>query len=220
MRSLSGVSWKARWVLGLALAGAALSWASVAEASQRSSDAQYPLLTAESGPAAGLSCSRLDLGNDDGLFGAGDRAVFPGGFSISSGASVILDDMDGTQGTFIDGQNATITGSSSLTVEATGDPIGASGGDGVLSDTVCNSIVATSGISGAGASGADASEAGASSADASGADASETGASEEGRSSILGVLPDTGGTSLFALLAGLAALGTGLVFVQRLHARR
>jgi len=185
-----------RWAAGLALAvAAALSCATGAYA-QTSAGVQYGPLAAPSGPAAGLSCSSLS--SDDGLLNAGDSVVFSGDFSVASGAAVVLDDADGTQGTLIDGQNARI-GADGITIEVTGDPINVAGGNGVLNDTVCDSLVATTGVS------------------AASEEPSEGGAA--GGGPVIGLLPDTGGAS-FLLLAALAALGTGIVVVRRLRSAR
>jgi hypothetical protein len=197
MKSLGYVPRMARWAAGLAFAtAAALSCATVAHA-QTSAEDQYGQPTAaSSGPAAGSqSCG---AGNGSQL-GAGDSLVFPGDFSVAPGASVVVEDSDGTRGTLIDGQNASITGGSSISVALTGDPTNVSGGDGVLNGGAgCNSVVATTGVSAVG-------------------DASVSGSS--GSESLVGILPDTGGESLLALLAGLASVGTGLLIVQRLRAR-
>jgi hypothetical protein len=214
----------ARWAAGLAFAAAAaLSCTTVAHA-QTSAEGQYAKPTAPSGPAAGLqSCGA----GDGGQLGAGSTIVFPGDFSIASGASVVVQDADGTQGTLIDGQNASITGNGGIRVEVTGDPTNVSGGDGVLNGGAgCNSIVATTGVSGNGTAGGSASFVAGTSANAtSGGSAGVAGGSggaageSSGGGAVVGILPDTGGAS-FVLLAALAAVGTGLVILQRLRAAR
>lgn len=189
----------ARWAAGIAFAVAAALSCAVALAAgasaQTSADVQYGALQASAGPAAGLSCSALE--SDDGLLDAGDVVTFPGDFSVASGAAVVLDDADGTQGTLIDGQNARI-GADGITIEVTGEPINVAGGDGVLNDTVCDSIVATTGVFGA--------------------SAGPSGGSS-GSEALVGLLPDTGGVP-FLLLAALAAIGTGVVIVGRLRSAR
>jgi hypothetical protein len=155
------------------------------------------------------------------LLGAGSTLVFAGDFSVAPGASVVVADADGTRGTFIDGQNANITGNGGITLEVTGDPTNVSGGEGALnSGAGCNSIVATTGVSGGGTSGGSSNLlAASSSAGVAGASEGAAGESSSGGGPVVGILPDTGGAS-FVLLAALAAVGTGLLILQRLRAAR
>ncbi|MEW6636301.1 MAG: hypothetical protein AB1425_05745 [Actinomycetota bacterium] len=191
---LSGVSRISGIVLVLALV---LVWASVAQAQSAEDfyeDESGTLLAQPSGPAAGVGCSTIE--SDDGLLNAGDLIVFPGGFSVAPGASVVLEDADGTQGTLIDGVNAEIAGGGGISLAVTGDPLNVAGGDGVLSDEVCDSIVTTTGVAGA--------------AGAAGVQAASTGVA-----GVVGVLPSTGGPLIAGLLGALALLGTGLAILRR-----
>lgn len=214
MKRVSLTSTGSIGVAGLALAVVlALIWATAAHA--QSFRAQYGEPVAPSGPAAGAMCTSLQ--SQDGLLNAGDIVSFEGSFSVAPGASLVLEDSDGTQGTLIDGENAEISSGDNGNIEIlmTGDPLNVVGGDGVVSSDVCNSVVTTTGISalqgvssGAGAA--------ASGAAASGSAAS--GAIESG-SAALGVLPDTGGPVVLVLLGGLVVAGTGLA-VRRLRGDR
>lgn len=180
------------WAAGLALATAfALIWTTAAHAQQSAGD-QYAVLTAASGPAAGLSCSMIQA-NGDGLLDEGDTVMFPGDFSVASGASVVIDDADGTQGTLIDGDNAQISeGDGSIEIALTGDPINVAGGDGVLSEKVCNSIVATTGVSAA---------------------------QSDDEGAVALVLPNTGGAMLVLYFGAIAVAGL-LLFGRRALLRR
>ena len=181
------------WAVGIALAAAfALVGATVAQA--QSFEVQYGEPEAPAGGLAGTSCT--DVQSEDSLLNAGDVVEYRGDYSISSGASVVINDSDGTQGTFIDGRNAEISessGVSGLRIAVTGDPINVSGSDGVLSDRVCNSIVASTGISG---------------------DAPDQGSA--GSSGVLGLsaLPDTGGVAVLLYLGMLLVAGAGLVHLR------
>jgi hypothetical protein len=209
MRRVSLASIGAIGAVGLALAVVlALTWATVAQAqSQSSKDAQYGEPVAPSGPAAGAMC--MSVQSDDNLLNAGDTASFEGNFSVAPGASLILEDADGTQGTLIDGENAEISSGDDGNIEVamTGDPLNVVGGDGVLGADVCNSVVTTTGIAaaqGTGYSGGGAESAGTAS----------------GSSAVIGVLPDTGGPLFAALLVGFAVVGAGLaIAVHRLRVR-
>lgn len=133
-----------RWVLAFtASAMLALAWAPAAVAQQ---DDQYDGTVAPSGPAAGETATVQ--GDEDGVVGPGDTIIIPGDFVVSEGASVTLQDSDGTQGTLIDGQNAEIT-EGSIIIQVTDFPVGVVGGDGVL-DTDGLFVVATTGIFAAG----------------------------------------------------------------------
>jgi hypothetical protein len=145
----------------------------------------------------------LTVGSGDGVFGVGDYVEYEGEFDVASGASVVIDDADGTQGTFIDGVNATIT-DGSIRVEATGDPLNVAGGNGVLNDTVCNSIVTSTGISADTDAQGEGAVAGASSGSSGGA--------------ALSVLPDTSGPIL-GYAGALIVAGAGMLLL-RYNARR
>lgn len=207
---------------------AALSWSAVAQA--QSADDQYDEPVAPSGPAAEAECSVS--GDTDGVVNAGDTVVCAGEYVIVEGASVTLEDSDGTQGTFIDGQNAEIT-EGSLIIDVAGDPLNVVGGNEVL-NTEGLFVVATTGISAAenvvaddgaaedngavaGNNGAVA-EAGNNGAVAEAGDAPASaggGSEEQPTSAVVGVLPDTGGPVLLGLLGGAAILGGGLLAVRR-----
>jgi len=194
------------WIAGIALATAfALVWATVAQA--QSFEVQYGGAEAPAGGLAGTSCIYVQSG--DGLLNDGDVVEYRGGYSISSGASVVIDDSDGSLGTFIDGRNAQISegsGGDGIRIAVTGDPINVSGGDGVLSDRVCNSIVASTGIFGDTSGGGGASLLAGLLGDPPGG----------GSSGSLGlsVLPDTGGAAVLLYLGMLAVAGGGLVLLR------
>ena len=204
----SGVGWAA----GIALAAAfALVWATVAQA--QSFEVQYGEPEAPAGGLAGTSCMYVQ--SEDGLLNAGDVVEYRGNYSISSGASAVIDDSDGTQGTFIDGRNAEISegsGGDGIRIAVTGDPINVSGGDGVLSEKICNSIVASTGIFG------DASGGGAEGllAGLFGDPPGEGSSGSEGSSGTLGlsVLPETGGVAVLLYLGMLFVAGGGLIVLR------
>lgn len=191
MKRIGSAPSGAGWMIGFALAAAfALIGATVAQA--QSFKDQYGEPVAPAGGLAGTSC--IYIQSTDGLLNAGDVVEYGGDFSVSPGASVVIDDSDGTMGTFIDGRNAEISqgsGGDGIRIAVTGNPINVSGGDGVLSDMVCNSIVASTGIT----------------ADSSGL----------GGGGLLGlsVLPDTGGAPMILLYLGmLLVAGGGLVLLR------
>lgn len=201
-----------RMSLALAIAlVAAMSWSAVAQA--QSAGDQYDEPVAPSGPAAEAQCSVF--GDTDGLVNSGDTVICAGEYVIADGASVTLEDSDGTQGTFVDGQNAEITEGSIIT-DVAGDPLNVVGGNGVL-NTEGLFVVATTGISAAGGAADDGATqdngavAGAGDATAS----AGGGAEEQPTSAAVGVLPDTGGPILLGLLGGAAILGGGLLAVRR-----
>jgi len=177
------------------------------------------LLAQPSGPAAELGCSTVE--SNDGLLNAGDVAVFPGNFSVAPGASVVLEDTDGTQGTLVDGVNAVVTGGN-IRIALTGDPLNVAGGDGVLSDDVCDSVVTTTGVAGAAGISGLAGTAGATGpAGASGlAGTAGVQAGSAGVSGVVGVLPDTGGLPIVGLLGAFALLGTGVAILRRTERQR
>ncbi len=206
-----GVGWMAGFALALALALVCATGASA-----QSFRGQYERPTAPSGAAAGMSCTFVES-NDD-VLNAGDTILYPGDVSVAQGASVILDDADGSQATLIDGQNVEITGTvtGGIRIVVTGDPLNVAGGDGVLNDTVCDSIVASTGISGqAGVFG----QTGISGqAGVFGQAAAQD--SSQGVSGLQGLLPDTGGSMLLVYVVGFALAGTGLILLRRRVLRR
>lgn len=188
----------------------ALVWATVAQA--QSFEVQYGDPEAPAGGLAGTSCMYVQ--SEDGLLNVGDVVEYRGDYSISPGASVVIDDSDGTLGTFIDGRNAEISegsGGDGIKIAVTGDPTNVSGGDGVLSDKVCNSIVASTGIfgdaPGGGAEGLLAGLFG---------DPPGQGSGDAGSSGSLGlsVLPDTGGVAVLLYLGMLSVAGGGLLLLR------
>lgn len=191
--------------LGVALAVAlALILTTAADAQTQSFQAQYGEPVAPSGPAAGAECTSIQ--SEDGLLNAGDSVSFGSGFSVAPGASLVLEDADGTQGTLIDKENAEISAGENGNIELllTRPPLNVVGGDGVVGSDVCDELVTTTGISAL---------QGVGSADSGAATAS-------GSASLFGVLPSTGGSMLLILLAGLGAVGAGLaVAVYRLRPR-
>lgn len=206
----------------------ALVWAGAAHA--QSAGDQYGIPVSPSGPAAGLPVTVQ--GDTNGIVGPGDVLIIEGDYVIADGASVTLQDSDGTQGTLIDGQNATIV-EGSIIITVTDNPIiNVPGANGVL-NTDGLFVVATTGISAAdeGASTGDngAANNGAANnggddgavADASGngngtaAAAAGGGSEAQPTSAVTGVLPDTGGPVLFGLLGGVALIGGGLLAIRR-----
>ena len=181
-----------------------LAYAPVALAQQPgtpSSEGQYGKPSAPSGPASGATCVSSGAGN--GVVNAGDVFTFSGGFAASPGASVVLQDFDGTQGTLIDGKNATITSKGgSLKVAVTGAPVDVSGGNSTLSDNGCKELVASTGV-----------------APAQTATTKTQGTASSGGEA-LSVLPNTSGPMLTTYLAVLAAAGVGIVYLRRLIRRR
>lgn len=218
-----------RWVLAfIAAAMLALSWAPSAIAQQGD---QYGGTVAPSGPAAGAQCTVA--GDTDGVVNSGDTVACVGEFDISEGASVTLEDSDGTQGTFVDGENANIT-EGSIIIEVTGEPAGVVGGNEVLNtdglfvvattgifaaedDEVAagdDGAAADDGVTEAVASTGDGTSAQASTGGGAGDDSAGSGSSEDG--SGIAVLPDTGGSILaFVLAGGLLLIGAGFV-IRRL----
>lgn len=224
-----------RVTLGLLLAVAlTVVWAGTAQA--QSAGDQYDTPVSPSGPAAGETAT---VQSDDGVVGPGDVIIIPGDFVIAEGASVTLQDSDGTQGTLIDGQNAEIV-EGSIVITVTDSPIiNVAGANGVL-NTDGLFVVATTGISAAGDDGdgvdgvadggaadgdgtdgvADDGTAGDGGADsgavANAATATAGGGSEaQPASAGIGVLPDTGGPLLLGLLGVVSLLGGGLLAVRR-----
>lgn len=208
-------------VVGLALAMvSALFFATLASAQApeaRSATDQYEKPAAPEGPLAGKSCSKLEIGSDDGLFNAGDTVTYLGDFSVVPGASVTLDDADKTIGTFVDGENADISQGARVGVKiaATGDPVGVDGGNEALNDSVCNSLVGSQGLSGQEDGAAGNGNGGASGGDSS---AEPGGSGPEG--AVMGVLPDTGGIAISAYLGALLVAAGGLLFLRYRHANR
>lgn len=187
-------------ILPLVLAvAAALIWATVAHA-QIIQDDQYDTPAAPSGPAAGLSVTVL--GDTDGVVNEGDLLVIEGNFSVSGGSSAVLQDSDGTQGTFVDGENSEIT-EGSIEIAVTGEPANVNGGNGVL-NTEGLFVVATTGVSAGDGSSPTA---------VSGSEGSSAGDSIV--NTVSGVLPDTGGPALLAAIGVFAASGTGLMLLRR-----
>lgn len=185
--------WVARLAFTLAVTLAiALTYVGIANAQTEpqasGSDGQYERLVAPSGPAAGDVCGVVEDNNDNGLFDEGDLVAYPGDFSVAPGSSVVIDDEDGTQGTFVDGENAEITGENgNIVISATGNPLNVVGGNGELSAMVCNSVVTTTGVSG---------------------DYGDQGTG-------VSVLPGTGGSMFIIYGSVLVAAGVGLALVRR-----
>lgn len=174
---------------------AALSWSSIASA--QSAGDQYAAPTAPSGPAAESQCTVS--GDTNGVVDSGDQIVCAGSYDIASGSSVVLQDSDGTQGTFIDGTNATIT-EGSIDIAVTGAPLNVAAGNGVL-NTKGLFVVATTGITAAGGTGAVAS-------------AGTGGGETQPASAVAGVLPDTGGFMLIGVFGSLALIGGGVTLLR------
>jgi hypothetical protein len=189
MRRIGHVPFDVPLLLGIALTVCLVLTAASMALAQSAND-QYGGRQLPSGPAAGLSCIALE--SSDGLLNAGDSVTFGGNFSVAPGASVVIEDADGTQGLLVDGVNANISeGAGGITIVVTGEPMNVVGGDGVMSDVVCDSIVTTTGIF------------------------LSAGEAPEDEGAILSVLPDTSGPLLIGLLGGLAAVGTGLAIFRR-----
>lgn len=206
-----------RLVLGVALAVlASLMWTGVAAA--QSAGDQYAAPTSPTGPATGAQCTVA--GDTDGVVNAGDTITCAGDYQISGGASVVLQDADGTRGTFVDGQNATITeGSIDIAVKA--DPFDVNGGNGVL-NTKGLFVVATTGITATGGPGTvESTGTGGAVAGAAAGGASATGGGAAGQGGAqagvaqAGVLPDTGGMASLGLLGAFMLLGLGVLLLAR-----
>ena len=197
------------WVTGLVLVTVfALAYAPVALAQSpgtSSGSGQYGKPSAPSGPLGGTACASSGAG--DGVVNTGDVFTFPGSVAVSSGASMVLQDFDGTQGTLIDGKNANITSANgSLKVAVTGEPVNVFGGNGTLSDNGCKMLVASTGV----APGQTGTAAGTAAAQGTAGGGSEA----------LSVLPNTSGPMLTTYLAALVAAGAGLVYLRRRVRRR
>lgn len=184
-------------IVGFVMAALATVLLSSAAIAQQSADDQYAAPTPPSGPAAEAQCT---VSNDtDGVVNVGDVITCAGDFDVSEGASVVLQDTDGTQGTFVDGDNAEIT-EGSLVISVTADPINVAGGNGVL-NTEGLFVIATTGIAAAPT---------ATAADAS-ADADSGSSSGSVASAVTGVLPDTGGFAILGVISAVMLTGAGLV---------
>lgn len=86
---------------------------------------------APSGPLAGAEVEVREDDDDDNTVNEDDVLIIDDrDYEASRGASVTIEDKDGTQGTFVDGRNAriTITADGALRIEVTDDPIGLNGG--------------------------------------------------------------------------------------------
>lgn len=157
-----------------------LAWSGVAHAQapgDDSGDFQYDEPTPPFGPASGTPVSVLE---DDVL-------TFEGPFTVAAGASVTLEDTDGTRLTLVDGRNADIAGSGGR-VTVAGGTGHASGGDGAL-ELDETSVAATTGVS-PGSPGA--------------------------RHPSVDVLPETGGGPLLTVVLGASFLaGAGLLVLRR-----
>ena len=81
----------------------------------------------------------------DGVANEGDQLRVDGDFKIQPGASVTVEDADGTRGTAIDGVDAKIV-QGSIDITLMGTPNNVTGGDGVLDTTGTLGLVDTTGI--------------------------------------------------------------------------
>lgn len=220
-----GRSFSVRVALGILLAlTLAVVWSGVAHA--QSADDQYDEPVSPLGPAAGAECTSTDQAEGSQV-DAGDTLTCEGDFEVADGASAVVQDEDGTQGTFIDGQNAQIT-AGSIIIQVTGEPFNEVGGNGVLNSD-CLFIAVTSGISGdpnqidgvvecPADDGAAVDEAGdATAADEAGDATAVAGEDSEAQpaSATFGVLPATGGPVLLGVLGVASLLGGALVAVRR-----
>lgn len=210
-------------VLGLFLAVAlTFMWAGAVHA--QSADDQYGQPVAPSGPAAGAQCVVPD--DTDGVVGPGDTVICEGDYTVSDGSSVVLQDSDNTQGTFVDGENSEIT-TGSLIIEVLGDPLNVAGGNDVL-NTEGLFVVATTGISAADDGGtaddgavAEAGDGEAVAVAGDGEAVAVAGDSDsEPASALAGVLPDTGGPVLLGILGVTLLLGGGLLAIHRRRSSR
>ncbi|MBA3425446.1 MAG: hypothetical protein H0U04_13100 [Rubrobacter sp.] len=86
-----------------------------------------------------------NAGNDAAVIDIGDVLTVSGNYEVQAGASVTVEDDDGTQGTFTDGVNATITANGELIITVTGAPTGVTGGNLIAVDGV--TVVSTTGVS-------------------------------------------------------------------------
>jgi hypothetical protein len=157
-----------------------LVWTAVAQAQSpddRSADVQYKRLGPPSGPVAEVT---PEVTPEGALLIEGEICVVPG-------ASVTVEDADGTRGTYIDGEGASITPADNG-VSVSGNPQIVTGGDQAL-DTATAVVVASTGIS----------------------------EECDERAWVGGVLPDTAGAPLILLALGgvLVIAGTATAFLRR-----
>lgn len=96
-----------------------------------------------SGPLAGEPVT-VDSTDADDAFDPGDTATIACNCSVADGASITLEDGDGTQGTFTDDVNAVIT-EGSVVIKPTAAASNTSGGNGELNESGL-SVLATNGI--------------------------------------------------------------------------
>ncbi len=155
-------------------------WSAVAQAEShdaRSADVQYKKAGSPSGPVAGTTSSPTPEGS----------LLIEGKFCVAPGASVTAEDADRTQGTFIDGENASVTQVAGG-VLISGSPQNVAGGNQVF-DIESASVVSSTGISQQCAE----------------------------QAAVGGVLPNTAGPSLilFALGGVLVATGAATAFLRR-----
>lgn len=175
-------------LIGAGLMMMALSLALSAQALAQSAEEQYGERTPPSDPVAEGICVLTESTNE--VIDPGDVISVEGNFSVAPDASLVVQDEDGTRGTFIAGENAEVS-RDALEVAVIGDPINVSGGDGTLHAAGCPEIVSTTGVSPT-TGGASTEE------DPSGV-----------ASAVMGLLPDTGGLLPVSVLGGLAIIGLG-----------
>ncbi len=157
-----------------------LVWAAAAQAQSpedRSADVQYKRLGPPSGPVAEVQPEVTPEG----------ALLIEGEICVVTGASVTVEDADGTRATYIDGDGASITAAEDGLL-VSGSPKIVSGGDGAL-DTGTAVVVTSTGIS----------------------------EECDERAWVGGVLPDTAGAPLVLLALGgmLVIAGTATAFLRR-----
>jgi hypothetical protein len=205
LKALSGMALAI--LLAIILSGAA---------SAQSADDQYDEPVSPSGPAAGAECTSTDEAQG-GQVDAGDTLVCEGDYEVADGASAVVQDSDGTQGTFVDNENAQIT-EGSIVIQVTGEPMNEVGGNGVL-NTDCLFIAVTTGITGEEGQNDGVVECDAVAVDdTTQTETVQTGGVEaeaQPTSAGVSVLPDTGGPVLFGILGSVALLGGVMLAIRR-----
>lgn len=169
-------------VLGGALAFLALP--GTVWAQQDSSDFQYDSPSAAEGPMSG---DPVEVeGSTGGTFESGSVLLIAGSFSVAPGASVTLEDADGTRATMIEGEGASVV-QRGQELAVSGAPARVSGGDERLG-TEGLRVSSSTGVAAEGVAPPE----------------------EEWGSVGIAALPATGGPLLLALLGAVAAVGAGL----------
>jgi cell wall-associated NlpC family hydrolase/peptidoglycan hydrolase CwlO-like protein len=120
--------------------------AQAAEQARRLAEQDAATNRAQPQAAAKKTQLPLQVSDDkDGVANEGDQLRVEGDYKITPGASVTVEDADGTRGTVIDGVDANIA-EGSIDITLMGTPNNVTGGDGVLETTGTLGLVDTTGI--------------------------------------------------------------------------